>query len=207
METISNRMLLEDYLESFHIMEHFSIERPNFYLLHYLPHELITTPFSPSQYIQFVVKGELLLYDMPNEYSTVMLQTTYNEVSLLGEVEIVDTQFTPFFVEARTDVYTVALYLDEYKERLLNDPVFLRYLCATLAKKLKGAVSSSTAMPLIDRMRAFIASTDPSKPLKDISVLARTFNVSNRQLLRVLKQLCEEGALRHDRKGEYRIIQ
>ena len=206
METVNDRKLRDDYLEKRRIHDLFSTCVPNFFLLHYQPGELLTNPFSPSQYLQFVVEGELLLYDMPDEDSTVMIQTTYNEVNLLGEVELLDAQFTPFFVEARTDVYTLALYLEQYQQILLNDPAFLRYLCSCLASKLNGAVASSVQMPLKKRVALSLQYADDSQCITDIGRLAKTFNVSNRQLLRVLKDFCREGILEHSQKGVYRIL-
>ena len=206
METVNDRKLRDYYLETRRIYDLFSTCVPNFFLLHYQPGELLTNPFSPSQYLQFVVEGELLLYDMPDEDSTVMIQTTYNEVNLLGEVELLDAQFTPFFVEARTDVYTLALYLEQYQQILLNDPVFLRYLCSCLASKLNGAVASSVQMPLKKRVALSLQYADDSQCITDIGRLAKTFNVSNRQLLRVLKDFCREGILEHSQKGVYRIL-
>lgn len=206
METVNDRKLRDHYLETRRIQELFSTCLPNFFLLHYQPGELLTNPFSPSRYIQFVVEGELLLYDMPDEDSTVMIQTTYNEVNLLGEVELLDAQFTPFFVEARTDVYTLALYLEQYQQILLNDPAFLRYLCSCLAAKLNGAVASSVQMPLKKRVALSLQYADDSRCITDIGRLAKTFNVSNRQLLRVLKDFCREGILEHSQKGVYRIL-
>lgn len=206
METVNDRKLRDYYLEKRRIHDLFSTCVPNFFLLHYQPGELLTNPFSPSQYLQFVVEGELLLYDMPDEDSTVMLQTSYNEVNLLGEVELLDAQFTPFFVEARTDVYTLALYLEQYQQILLNDPAFLRYLCSCLASKLNGAVASSVQMPLKKRVALSLQYADDSQCITDIGRLAKTFNVSNRQLLRVLKDFCQEGILEHSQKGVYRIL-
>ena len=206
METVNDRKLRDYYLETRRIHDLFSTCVPNFFLLHYQPGELLTNPFSPSQYLQFVVEGELLLYDMPDEDSTVMIQTTYNEVNLLGEVELLDAQFTPFFVEARTDVYTLALYLEQYQQILLNDPAFLRYLCSCLASKLNGAVASSVQMPLKKRVALSLQYADDSQCITDIGRLAKTFNVSNRQLLRVLKDFCREGVLEHSQKGVYRIL-
>lgn len=206
METVNDRKLRDYYLETRRIYDLFSTCVPNFFLLHYQPGELLTNPFSPSQYLQFVVEGELLLYDMPDEDSTVMIQTTYNEVNLLGEVELLDAQFTPFFVEARTDVYTLALYLEQYQQILLNDPAFLRYLCSCLASKLNGAVASSMQMPLKKRVALSLQYADDSQRITDIGRLAKTFNVSNRQLLRVLKDFCREGILEHSQKGVYRIL-
>lgn len=206
METVHNHKLLDEYLISRHIMECFSRTGPEFYLLHYTPGELLTTPFSQSEYIQFVVDGSLLLYDMPDESSTVMIQTTNSELMLLGEMELMDTQFTPFFVEAVSDVYTVAFFLSRYREKLLNDPVFLQYICRSLCEKLSGAVTASAPMPLKKRMEVYLDMQDQNLPVTDIAKLAKTFNVSSRQLLRVLKELCEEGVLEHTQKGEYTIV-
>ena len=206
METVHDRKRRDRYIREQHIMDHFSICKPDFLLMHYSPHELLTNPFSPSQYLQFIVEGELLLYDMPDEESTVTIQTSFNDVQLLGEVEFLDAQFTPFFVEARTDVYTLAIYQSRYRDILLKDPVFLLYLCRTLANKLNGAVADSKRMPLKHRVEISLHYATENERITNIAHLAKSLNVSNRQFLRVLKELCEEGVLEHEKKGVYRLI-
>lgn len=206
MEVLKDQRKLGEYISERGIRSNFSRCEPLFLLLHYFPGELLTSPFSPSKYLQFVVDGELLLYDMPDENSTVMLQTNYQQVSVLGEVEVVDTEFTPFFVEARTDVYTVAISVEQYRTQLLEDAAFLRLVCRSLCGKLKGAVTSSVSMPLKDRVLHYISHYDAERPITGIARLAKSFNVSSRQLLRVLRELCEEGILEHSRKGSYRIL-
>lgn len=206
METVHDRKRRDRYIREQHIMDHFSICKPDFLLMHYSPHELLTNPFSPSQYLQFIVEGELLLYDMPDEESTVTIQTSFNDVQLLGEVEFLDAQFTPFFVEARTDVYTLAIYQSRYRDILMKDPVFLLYLCRTLANKLNGAVADSKHMPLKHRVEISLHYATENERITNIAHLAKSLNVSNRQFLRVLKELCEEGVLEHEKKGVYRLI-
>ncbi len=206
METVNDQKLLASYVTSRGIRSHFSGELPRFFLFHYSPGELLTNPFSPSKYLQFIVEGDLRLYNMPDEESTVMLQTTYNEVSLLGEVELLDAKFTPFFVEARTDVYTLAIYLEQYRQQLLNDPVFLHYLCLCLSNKLNGAVVSSLKIPLRQRVGMSLQYSQPGSHISDIGQLANSLNVSSRQLLRVLKEYCAEGILLHEKKGVYRVL-
>ena len=206
METVHDRKRRDRYIHEQHIMDHFSICKPDFLLMHYSPHELLTNPFSPSQYLQFIVEGELLRYDMPDEESTVTIQTSFNDVQLLGEVELLDAQFTPFFVEASTDVYTLAIYQSRYRDILLKDPVFLLYLCRTLANKLNGAVADSKHMPLKHRVEVSLRYAAENEKITNIAHLAKSLNVSNRQFLRVLKELCEEGVLEHERKGVYRLL-
>ena len=204
-ETINDKKLIEKYVAMRKINEYFSTFEPVFLLRHYFPGELLTNPFAPSSYVQFVIDGKLLLYDMPDEDSTVMLQTSYTQVCVLGEIELLDTQFTPFFVEALTDVHTLALPLEQYRSNLLNDPAFLRHVCISLSRKLTGAVIDSPSRPLKARILCYIQHRDQNQPITDISGIAKLFNVSKRQLLRVLKELCEEGHLVHSAKGCYCI--
>lgn len=206
METINDPKRLSRCIEDLHIRELFGTELPRFLLLHFSPGDYLSTPFSPSSYLQFVVEGDLLLYDMPDESNTITIQTTYNEVNLLGEMELLDSSFIPFFVEARSDVYTLAIYLDQYREQILNDPVFLRFICRTLSHKLAGAVRASSNTPLKERVCASLRYAEPGQQFGGIAELAASIGVSSRQLLRVLKALCDEGILEHEKKGQYRIL-
>ena len=65
METVNNRKLRDRYIEELGINDCFSSCQPVLFLLHYFPGELLTSPFSPSRYFQFVAEGKLLLYEMP----------------------------------------------------------------------------------------------------------------------------------------------
>ena len=206
METINNPKLMERYIRSRRLTERFSGELPRFFLLHYLPGELLTNPVSPSRYLQVIVDGELLLYEMPDESSTVSIQTDYHDVGILGEMELLDAEFTPFFVEARTDVYTLAVYVEQYRQVLLNDPVFLRYVCVTLAGKLNGAVRASNQMTLHQKVGRSLRYALPGQTISGIAAIARSNNVSSRQMLRVLKEFCDLGVLEHEKKGVYRVL-
>ena len=206
METINNTALREEFLTRSQLAENFSLFKPNFLLLHYAPGDLLTSSFSPTQYLQFVVKGELLLYDMPDEESTVVLETAYNAVGILGEMELLDTKFNPFFVEAKTDVYTLALVLETHREILLNDPAFLRFLCRNFAVKLSGAVAAARQLPLRMRVIRALQLGEVGQSFGSVSRIAKSINVSERQLLRVLKELCREGVLDHPNKGTYVLL-
>lgn len=206
METVNDKKRKERYMQEFQIASCFGPEPPAMLLLHYSPGEFLTTPFSPSQYIQFIVEGNLLLYNMPDESSTVILQTNFNKVTLLGESEMLDNGFNPFFVEAATDVYTLAFLRDRYQEQLLNDPVFLRFICRTLSDKLAESVRDSQSGPLKTRVLRSLCMAEPDQRFSSISNIAVSIGVSKRQLLRVLKELCGEGVLEHEKKGVYRLL-
>ena len=206
METIHNSSLYEQYIQSRQIRRLFAGELPNFLLLHYAPGELLTNPFSPSGYLQLVVDGDLLLYDMPDENSTVSIQTDFHEVNVLGDIELLDVPFDPLFVEAKTDVYTLALYLEQHRQRLLGDPVFLRFLCKSMAEKLNGAVRASRQKTLRQKVVSSLRFAEEGQLITGIGGIAANLNVSSRQLMRVLKELCELGVLSHEKKGSYRVL-
>lgn len=206
MKTIHNSRLYDQYIQSRQIRQMFTGELPRFLLLHYAPGELLTNPFSPSGYLQLVVDGDLLLYDMPDESSTVSLQTAFHNVNILGDMELLDVPFISLFVEAKTDVYTLALYLEQHRQRLLNDPAFLRYLCVSMAEKLNGAVQASSQMTLRQKVSRSLRFAEPGQRISGIKAIADSLNVSSRQLMRVLKEFCEQGVLEHEKKGSYRVL-
>ncbi len=206
MQTVNDRKQLDEYIRQFGIRKMFSGELPPMYLLRYAPGEMLTTPFSPSGYIQYVVKGDLLLYDMPDESTTITLETAYHHLTILGDVELIDPQFVPFFVEAKTEVYTLAIHREAERERLLNDAVFLRQLCYSLADKLQGATREKSMMTLESKVRRSLLFAEPGTEIREIARLAKSLNASNRQLLRVLKDLCAKGVLSHEKKGVYRVL-
>ena len=206
METIHNTRLYDQYIQSRQIRQMFTGELPRFLLLHYAPGELLTNPFSPSGYLQLVVDGDLLLYDMPDESSTVSLQTAFHEVNVLGDIELLDVPFSPLFVEAKTEVYTLALHLERYRQQLLNDPAFLRFLCVSMAEKLNGAVRASSQSTLRQKVLRSLRYAEPGQRIQGIGAVAESLNVSSRQLMRVLKEFCEQGVLEHEKKGSYRVL-
>lgn len=205
-ETINDRKQLSACIRRRGIDAMFCGELPHFFLRHYSPGELLTNPFSPSEYLQIIVEGTVLLYDMPDEESTVILQTTNNEVEILGDLELLDAKFTPFFVEAKTEVYTLAVHLEQYRQQLLSDPVFLRALCRNLANKLNGAVAANRHCSLRQRVVMSLRQAEPGTRICNVGQLAQSLNVSARQLMRILKALCGEGVLRHEEKGVYVLL-
>ena len=206
METVNNRKLRDAYIEKLGINDYFSSCQPVLFLLHYSPGELLTSGFSPCRYFQFIAEGELLLYNMPDESSTVGFNTDYCGIQMLGEMELLDEEFIPFFVEARTDVYTIALHMESYRQQLLRDPVFLHRLCLSLSHKLHEATLGHGSMPLKVFVRRSLMQAEPGQSISGISNIARTMNVSSRQMIRVLQDFCEQGILVHEKKGVYRVL-
>jgi CRP-like cAMP-binding protein len=206
MQTMKSRKVLENYVVKAHIDRYFSSCSPRLYLFRYSPGEFLTSPFSPSEYLQFLVEGQVRLYDMPDESSVITIGASFHEIQIIGEMELIDPDFTPFFVEAETEVLAVALHIGQHYDQLMQDPAFLRLLCISLAKKLQGASQLSEQFPLRDRVGKSLLRMEPGARITNIGKLAESINVSNRQLIRVLKEYCDKGILRHEKKGVYVLL-
>ena len=204
MERIFSQERINKYLQQYNISDSFSFQ-PDFKLYHYSPREIISGPFEDVRALQFIVEGEILIYEMPTEESFFMVQTSYNDARIIGDVELVDSDFQSGFVEAKTDVYTLALPFSECRERLINDPVFLLRVCRSLSKKLNNSVKNSFRRPLKEQVLKYLSKSAAGGTIHSIEHFAALLNVSSRQLMRVLKVLSEEGYLEHPKKGSYII--
>lgn len=205
MEIINDKTRLESILNEKGIRKCFGLSEPRFQLMHFSPGELLTTAFSRTEYLLFVVEGSLILYDMPDEESVVHIETAFNDVNILGEIEVFDEDYESFFVEATSDVYAIGLRLESEREELLKDPVFLLNVCRSLEAKLNGAVLSAYGGNLKGKIKKRIARLGKGGHIRDISHLASVYGASPRQLMRVLKSFCDEGVLEHTGKGDYLI--
>ena len=153
LEIISSEKMIREQVRSSGVLEYFSFE-PSFQLNHYHPGELLTSPFERNRYLQFIVEGEVLLYDMPSEDSVAAIDSPFARVEVIGETELIDPNFPTFFVEAKSDVYALALPLAEYRESLLNDNQFLRFISASLTKKLSHATSPIQKLPAKEQLKS-----------------------------------------------------
>ena len=185
-------------------MDYFSCD-PVFTLLHYKQGEILASPFEPPRYIHFLVEGQLYLYDMPTENTFSFVESPYYKASMIGEVELIDPDFKTFFVEAKTDVFTLSLPLSEYREKLLQDSTFLLTVSRSLSKKLSDSVQRSHQSSLRSQLLKYLSGADPSVPIQDITHFAQSMHVSTRQMIRTLNKLCDEGYLIHPKKGTYYI--
>lgn len=205
MYSISSSSKINYYLKKYNIADCFGSSSPVFTLHHYLPGELLASPFEVNPYLQFIVEGDVILYEMPSEDSFSPVESPFYRARLIGEIELIDSEFKTFFVEAKTDVYTLALPVSEYREKLLQDNTFLLFLSRTLANKLTHAVQASHKLPLREQLIRYILSLDCSEPIRNMSNLSYLLHVSTRQLSRALNELVEEGYLERAKKGTYII--
>ena len=135
MKKIYDKNLINKVKEEYKIDNYFSKEY-EFIVIEYEEDETIINPLEKTQYIQFVLKGTLLISFIDQEgRQTVVSQS--EELCILGDMEFVDDLNPMFFAEAKTKVKTLALSLKDNKEKLNQDIKFLHTLLNSIASKLK----------------------------------------------------------------------
>ena len=173
-------------------------------MIEYEEGETIINPLEKTQYIQFVLKGTLLISFIDQEgRQTVVSQS--EELCILGDMEFVDDLKPMFFAEAKTKVKTLALSLKEYKKNLNQDLRFLHTLLNSIASKLKQSSTNQFVYQSVEERFLHYIHYYCEDSLKSIEEATNYLHCSRRQLQRILKKLCDEKILIKEGKGKYKI--
>ena len=208
MKRIKDRKKLQMWLDRYDILSHFSDPRLPFELVRFDAHEIINNLYETSENIMFFVTGKLNIRNIRDD-GTVYLISETTEFMILGDVEYADRHITPHIVEATEPSLMIVLPLDEQtRTKLDHDPVFLRYLLSSLAGKFIGFSSAVTEpKTLRERLIFHLENTAQDRMIRSVINTSDALQCSRRQLLRILKQLCEEGIVEKTGKGKYRLIE
>lgn len=206
MTIIQDNARREHYIRAHKIAECFGGSLPEMTLLHYEAGEYLDTPFAQSRYMQFVVEGNVMLYSVFEENPIPLMANNLQVSELIGVIRLLRSDAEPLLVEALNDVYTLAFSVDQYRHQLLNDPVFLRYISVKLSEKLWYAICARHNLPLRRRVELALRDAQLGYEFSGVEAIAHTLGASKRQLLRVLKELCEDGVLEHVKKGAYKVL-
>ncbi|MBQ6334298.1 MAG: transcriptional regulator YeiL [Erysipelotrichaceae bacterium] len=126
---------------------------------------------------------------------------------LIGEIELISER-RALSVDALEDCLMIAIPLQLYRQKLLNDPRFLRRLCLSLSEKEGKAIlayAHNISYPLLNRLARFILDNKEGDLLKVKKVvIAETLGVSYRHLESVINELVERKIL-EKRKLTYLI--
>ena len=207
MKKIKDRKKLQIWLDRYDILSHFSDPDLPFELVCFDAHEIINNLCEASENLLFFVSGKLTIRNIRDD-GTVYLISETTQFIMLGDVEYADMQMTPHIVEAAAPSLMIVLPLKgEIREKLDHDPVFLRYLLSSVAGKFIE-FSSSVIEPktLRERLLFHLENTAQDCMIRSVVNTSDTLQCSRRQLLRILKQLCEEGIIEKTGKGTYRLI-
>lgn len=185
-------------------------------LYRFSPGEYLCREGTPALFLLFLVDGCCKVTRwLPNGKESLLC--FYRDFAILGELELVGALSSGGgpsslinTVQAIGPVRCLALPMDVAQALLLEDLLFLRYLCPRLAQKLmqnNQTLSINLHYPVDQRLASYIFRSCPTPETlfrENHTHLAEYLGCSHRQLLRVLRRFREEGLL--EREGDaYRI--
>lgn len=205
MKEIENDDLKRELMESSGYKDCFSIDVLNDTgLLHFSAGEFIIEEATQPCNLFYLARGRAKLYaTSPN--GRISLIDFFSESCFIGEIELIDIKHEPRAVKAIEDCWCLTLPIASYRNKLLNDTVFLSHLCLFLSRKNYRNIVSLTqnqSFPLINRLAAFILFTQYGNIYKEKHTQAAEYmGVSYRHLLYVIAQLTREGILEKNKLG------
>ena len=172
----------------------------NFTDVTYPKNTLIISPVDVNHKIIFVLEGTIQLYGI-NEAGGIYPVHESSGFSMLGDMEFSGCDFTPFYVEAKTEVRAVYLDMDTEREQLSKDVTFLNHVIVQLAEKVELYNRLTTFNPTVEeKIKTYFRFYSK---INGIESLCARLHCGKRQCLRVIKKLCEEGFLQKEKKGVY----
>ena len=220
MKTIQDPEMLETYLTKCSLPSLFSDfgrYRNHLSLVLFEKGEHIYAQKSDISYLYFFVEGKLKVCSNMSNGKSHLLHF-YTAFELLGDLELFNRSNPYVTIQTVSDSLCISLALRDTRSFLLQDPVFLRYLCETVCAKLYISSSNdalSLFCPLENRLASYINVAGEYRVSggrrrlvldENLTDLAELLETSYRHLQRTLKTFTQEGILRRSKQRCYEVI-
>lgn len=204
-----NLKRFHDYYDYFLLQNYFSFDiRPYTSVVRFEPNEAILQEGSKPTYLYYILSGRAKLF-LSHKNGSISLINFLSAPCFIGEMELLDQEKSSDGVTAVSACICFSMKISDCKEKMLNDTIFLQYLCRFLSHKAIGNTynySKNQSYPLRVRLASFILMTSIDGIYRERhSEAAEFLGVTYRHLLFVLAKFVKEGLLIKTDDG-YRII-
>lgn len=206
MKIVNDKERLYYFMKKYQIDEMFDSENLDFRLHCYQKGEQVCSPLNSMDNLLFLVEGSTYLYGLRSDGGYLPV-TVHVPFAVYGDMELATGLPSPFFVEAKTDVFCIAISLKDYEQVLRKDISFLNYMLRTLGDKLAYAGTMDiTNRSLEERVLFLMETFCEDGCIHSVNDTMMQLRCSRRQLQRVLGRLCEAGRVRKVKKGMYKLL-
>lgn len=193
------------FLETYHIQDYFSSLDFPMDVRRYKKGELLIQPSFPTENLIIILQGTIHIYSIQEDGSSSLL-TIHEKCKVLGDIEFVNKQSSPAFVEAASEIVTLEIPMDYCQTYLKNDPKFLYFLLESIAEKMEKSSHQGTYINLEDKVLKYFQLECADGILRNVGSVANKLHISRRQFQRILKKLTEEERIEKLGKGIYRLV-
>lgn len=205
MEKVYKKEITDMWLKKSCLAEYFDTAGLGFFVIRYQPGELLLEAEQSVTHFQFIVKGSAVLYYLDEDGARRNVVVVDNE-GILGDMEFVTGSTPIFYTEAITPVVVLALPMEENRNRLEKDCGFLMYLLRQASMVKVFTSRNVVEMPkLEERLLYHLKNECPHGTMTGMENTAVKLRCSRRQLQRVVKKLEEQGRLKKQSRGCYKL--
>ena len=208
MINVKNKSLLDKYVNNTGISKLFSQDITNLLELFSLNKgDFLISEGECSDYLYFLVSGKLKVFSHSTS-GKIMSLTLFNSFEIIGETCSLWNKPPTASVQAASKAYCIGISM-KYRDILLNDVVFLRYICKNLGERL-SYMNNTTCINLYEslesRLASFILKTEKDGVFSyNLTECVELLCTSYRHLLRIINLFCSTNKLIKNGKS-YRII-
>lgn len=205
---VKNKDLLDKYISTTGISRLFSQDISNLLELFSLEKgDFLINEGECSDYLFFLVNGKLKVFSHSTS-GKIMSLSLFNSFQIIGETCSLWNKPPTASVQATCKTYCIGISM-QYRDLLLNDIVFLRYICQNLGDKL-SYMNNNTCINLYEslesRLASFILKSENNGIFSyNLTECAELLCASYRHLLRVINLFCNTNILSKDGKS-YTIL-
>ena len=208
MINVKNQELLDKYVNNTGISKLFSQDITNLLELFSLNKgDFLINEGECSDYLYFLVSGKLKVFSHSTS-GKIMSITLFNSFEIVGETCSLWNKPPTASVQATSKAYCIGISM-KYRDLLLNDVIFLRYICQNLGERL-SYMNNTTCINLYEslesRLASFILKTEKDGIFSyNLTECAELLCTSYRHLLRIINLFCSKNKLVKNGKF-YKII-
>lgn len=209
LKQIDNQELLHTFLNQHQISQHFTKDMtPYLNLFFWKKGEHICFEDEPVNHLFFFVQGKAKIYITLKNGKSLLL-CFYEDFKLIGDLEIIHSKTSTASVQVIEDAYCIGIHQDIVRKYLLNDILFLQFMCQSLSLELERSSKNSSInllYPLENRLASYIFatvdhSTEHAPVFKEnLTELAELLGASYRHLHRSFESLCQKKILKRQDK-------
>lgn len=208
MINVKNKGLLNKYINNTGISKLFSQDMSNLLELFSLNKgDFLINEGECSDYLYFLVSGKLKVFSHSTS-GKIMSLNLFNSFEIIGETGSLWNNPPTASVQANSKAYCIGISM-KHRDILLNDVIFLRYICKNLGERL-SYMNNTTCInlyePLENRLASFILKTEENGVFSyNLTECAELLCASYRHLLRVINLFCSTNKLIKEGKS-YKIL-
>ncbi len=205
MQTITEHATIQKALDQSGYQSFFSFDlTPYIYLIRFSAGEQIFREGGVTRNLYYLIEGQVKICRTHSNGSATLIELP-KAPSFIGEMELLGVLSETLSVTALTPCRCLVLPVEQCRELLLGDVVFLNRLCVFLGKKSHiqtSALVKNLAYPLKNRLANFILMTAKDGVYREKHTeTAEYLGVAYRHLLYVLADFCKAGILQKLPRG------